>query len=151
MYKNATNSANRNSDISDLQPSCCRISTCWGKRRCSCGLANIFDFLNVTNNWSFLMICPVLYNHQQNCWFCIVSSIWRFPIHGGTPVIIHFNRIFHYKPSSYCGSVMTMESSLSDQVMFHPGPWLQRYCRDSTSAPRTWRLGCTNKGRVSNM
>jgi hypothetical protein len=32
---------------------------------------------------------------------------------------------------------MTMERSLSDQVMFHPGPWLQRYCRDSTSAPRT--------------
>ena len=33
----------------------------------------------------------------------IQSSIWRFPKTGLTPVIIHFSRFFHDKPSSYWG------------------------------------------------
>ena len=31
---------------------------------------------------------------------------------GVLPVIIHFNRIFHYKPSSYWGTTMIMETPI---------------------------------------
>ena len=36
-------------------------------------------------------------------------DIWRFPEIGLPPKIIHFDGIFHYKPSSYGGTSMTME------------------------------------------
>ena len=40
------------------------------------------------------------------------NSIWRFPKIGVPPVIIHFQGIFHYKPSSYWGSPMAMETPI---------------------------------------
>ena len=51
-----------------------------------------------------------------------VMDIWRFPEIGLPLVIIGFNGIFHYKPSSYWGSPMTMETSIS-----HPNPLNTKY------------------------
>ena len=37
-------------------------------------------------------------------WMTLHGDIWGFPSMGVPPVIIHFNGIFHYKPSSYGGT-----------------------------------------------
>ena len=39
-------------------------------------------------------------------------DIWRFPKIGVPPVIIHFSWIFPYKPSSYWGTPMAMETPI---------------------------------------
>ena len=37
--------------------------------------------------------------------FVAYVPIWWFPKIGGTPQIIHFSKMFHYKPSSYWGTL----------------------------------------------
>ena len=54
-------------------------------------------------------------NECQSSWWIVLSlsvsivpfhnyCIWRFPKKGVPPVIIHFSRMFHYKPTSYWGT-----------------------------------------------
>ena len=45
-------------------------------------------------------------------------AMWRIPEPGLPPVIIHFNGISHYKPSSYGGIPKTMEPRRSQCLLF---------------------------------
>ena len=90
-----------------------------------------------------------------------VASFWMtwqqtdggFPEMGLPPVIIHFNRIFHYKPSRYGGTPMTMETPRSvsgdDAILL-----LTRRCQQCTATQlmscargRTSRDLCTDGGK----
>ena len=46
------------------------------------------------------------------------TNIWRFPKVGVPPNHPLIHRMFHYKPSSYWGAPMTMETSLSNDSIF---------------------------------
>ena len=53
-------------------------------------------------------------------------SMWWFPKIGVPPVIIHFSSLVQYKPSSYWGTPMAMESSMSFTSHIRPcrcGHW----------------------------
>ena len=67
------------------------------------------------NNWN--MSCSPWRLHEIgsfNCW--VPQNLWcwwwRFQKIGAPPVLIHFNRIFHHKPSIW-GTPMSMETPIS--------------------------------------